>query len=104
MFESMISGRDMHNPELKPSDNFRKIFKAQLIKDISMSHKVCKLLDTDSDGHKYLVIAGKGHMQHNCGVPERVYEKYPHLKDDSILIVAHDSDFILDETGECSEA
>jgi len=28
MFESMISGRDMHDPNLKPNDNFRKIFKA----------------------------------------------------------------------------
>lgn len=28
MFESMISGRDMHDPNLKPNDNYKKIFKA----------------------------------------------------------------------------
>ena len=49
MFESMISGRDMHDPNLKPNDNYRKIFKAQLIKDIAMSHKVCQLFEKDSD-------------------------------------------------------
>lgn len=27
-FESMISGRNMHDESLKPNDNFRKIFKA----------------------------------------------------------------------------
>ena len=28
MFESMISGRNMHDENLKPNENFRKIFKA----------------------------------------------------------------------------
>ena len=29
MFESMISGRDMHNKDTKPGDQFRKMFPAQ---------------------------------------------------------------------------
>jgi Haem-binding uptake, Tiki superfamily, ChaN len=28
LFESMLSGRSMHDPSKKPSDNFRRIFKA----------------------------------------------------------------------------
>ena len=45
MFESMISGRNMHDESLKPNDQFKKIFKAQLIKDVAMAHKVNKLLE-----------------------------------------------------------
>ena len=45
MFDSMISGRDMHNKNLKPNDQFRgKFFKAQLIKDYAMAHYVNQLL------------------------------------------------------------
>ena len=44
MFESMISGRDMHDSNLKPNDNYKKIFKAQLIKDYAMAHCLNKLL------------------------------------------------------------
>jgi len=46
-----------------------------------MAHKVNKLLKNDTEDQKYLVIAGKGHMQNFCGVPERVYEAFPHLKE-----------------------
>ena len=64
MFESMISGRDMHDDSVKPTDQFRgKFFKAQLIKDFAMAHKVCNLLSTNPDD-KFLVIAGKGHLMH----------------------------------------
>jgi len=87
----------MHDPNLKPNDNYKKIFKAQLIKDIAMSHKVCELFEThETDDEKFLVIAGKGHMQHFNGVPERVYERFPALKDDSMLIVTHESDHCID--------
>ena len=44
MFESMITGRDMHDSAIPPNDNFKKIFKAQLIKDFSMAHFVNKLI------------------------------------------------------------
>ena len=37
-FESLISGRDMHGP-LPPSDRFRAMFPAQVIKDAAMAHK-----------------------------------------------------------------
>ena len=38
-------------------------------------------------------------MQYYCGVPERVLEKYPALKENSLLVVAHESDFLLDDVG-----
>lgn len=44
MFESMISRRSMYDENLKPADQFRKLFKAQLIKDVAMAHKVNTLL------------------------------------------------------------
>ena len=88
----------MHDQNLKPNDNYKKIFKAQLIKDFSMAHKINKLLKQDTDDQKYLVIAGKGHMQYCCGVPERVFEEFPHLKDQCSLVVANESDHMIDIT------
>ena len=44
MFESMISRRDMYDSNLKPSDQFRHMFKSQLLKDIAMAHKVNKVV------------------------------------------------------------
>lgn len=61
LFESMISGRDYHDETLKPNEAYRKIFKAQLIKDYSMAYTINKLMSQDSDNQKYLVVAGKGH-------------------------------------------
>jgi len=96
LFESMITGRNMHDENLKPNDNYKKIFKAQLIKDYAMAHYVCKLLKKDTEEQKYLVIAGNGHQQHYCGIPERVLRFYPELKPLSALIIAHESDYEID--------
>jgi dihydroxyacid dehydratase/phosphogluconate dehydratase len=35
------------------------------------------------------VIAGKGHVQHFCGVPERVFKEHPSLEEDALLVVSH---------------
>lgn len=95
MFESMISGRSMYDENLKPGDNYRKIFKAQLIKDYAMAYCINKLVKTHADD-RFLVIAGKGHLQHFCGVPERVYQEHPDLKDDSSLVVAYCNEYEVD--------
>jgi hypothetical protein len=42
------------------------------------------------------VLAGKGHMQYFCGVPERIFEANPHLKDESMLIVTEPCEGIID--------
>ena len=68
-----------------------------------MAHCIDKLLKLDTEDQKYLVIAGKGHMQHFCGVPERVFEAYPNLRESSSLIVAHESDHLIDITREETE-
>ena len=85
----------MYDENLKPNDNYRKIFKAQLIKDYAMAHCINKLVDANTDD-RFLVLAGKGHLQHNCGVPERVYAAHPSLKDDSSLIVAYCNEYEVD--------
>ena len=61
-----------------------------------MAYQINKLLKADCEEQKYLIIAGFGHLKHFCGVPERVFEKNPALKDDSILIVAHEAEDSLD--------
>jgi uncharacterized iron-regulated protein len=58
----MISGREMWDKITKPSDSYRKIFKAQILKDDAMAYRVVKLLKEDCEDKKYLVIAGKGHV------------------------------------------
>jgi len=67
-FESLISGRDMAHP---PSDRFRKIFPAQIIKDAAMANVVVTELQ-QSDTNRFLVICGSGHCEYRFGVPERV--------------------------------
>lgn len=96
LFESMISGRNMHDPDLKPNEAYKNIFKAQLIKDYSMAHLICKLLAKDTEDQKYLILAGKGHLQHYCGVPELVYKSFPAMKPVSSLVVIHESDYEID--------
>jgi hypothetical protein len=47
-FESMISGRDMHNKDTPPTDKFKRMFPAQVIKDAAMAFKVKNLMLEDS--------------------------------------------------------
>lgn len=61
MFESMISQRNMYDKTMEPSDGYKKLFKAQLIKDYAMAHKVNQVIDSVSEDSKIMVIAGKGH-------------------------------------------
>lgn len=96
MFESMISGRNMHDPDQQPNPAYKNIFKAQLMKDYSMAHYICKLLKNDTEDQKYLILAGKGHQQHYCGVPELVFKTFPEMKDNSSLVVIHESDYEID--------
>ena len=52
---------------------------------------------------RYLVIAGRGHMQHGFGVPERIFERHPELGigDQSLLVVtARGSDYGMDVRAE----
>jgi len=89
----------MWDEDLKPNDNYRKIFKAQLIKDEAMAHKVNTLLK-DNANDKFLVIAGKGHLQHNCGVPERVYRANPAIQDQASLVISYHNEYECDITKE----
>lgn len=71
------------------------MFKAQLIKDIAMAHRVNELIAAKPN-ENYLVIAGFGHLLHYAGVPENVFAKKPTLRDDSLLIVAHEFNATVD--------
>jgi len=98
VFESLISGRFLYNNNTDsqpPTDQFRRIFKAQILKDVAMANKVNHLIEDAStssdDGNndeKFLVIAGNGHFLHYCGVPERVLDENPKLVDDSCLVIS----------------
>ena len=69
----LVASGDDDEASAPLSDRFRGIFQAQLLKDYAMAHYVQSLLDESHDrGDKILVIAGNGHLQYGCGVPERV--------------------------------
>ena len=70
LFESLISGRKV--TEGTPGDQMRRIFPAQVLKDVAMARKIDSLLEEIESTDKLLVIAGNGHLLHYCGVPERV--------------------------------
>ena len=109
MFESLISGRDLHNPDgPPPSEQFRKMFPAQVLKDCSMAHKVNRLLAgsaTHPQGRpglisrpsdeKFLIIVGAGHMGYEYGVPERIFSAHPWLRARSCSIYARPADHLL---------
>jgi uncharacterized iron-regulated protein len=73
VFESMISGRVLAVSQT-PTDRFRKIFPAQIIKDAAMANKIVKTLNEGNKDDKILVLMGKGHCEYGFGVPERVFE------------------------------
>jgi len=89
LFESMISGRNIHDGK-PPKSKFQTIFKAQLLKEEAMAHKVNQLIrESDNENDKFLVIAGNGHLSHYQGVPERVFSEHPELINQSCLVTSH---------------
>jgi ubiquinone/menaquinone biosynthesis C-methylase UbiE/uncharacterized iron-regulated protein len=95
-FDSLISGRDMHDTSTPPGENFRRMFPAQIIKDAAMAYKVTKLIKEDAAGHdRYLVICGNGHMGYGYGVPERIYSSIPEIAEQTYMILAREPDHLL---------
>ena len=104
VFESLLSGRSIYDSSDEdeeekadePSDQFRKIFKAQVMKDEAMAHRVTGLIqknETEEEVHneKFLVIAGNGHLLHYCGVPERVLRENPEMAADTCLVISENT-------------
>ena len=86
-FESLLTGRNRHaTPPMAPTDKFRKMFPAQVIKDAAMAHKVSQLLAGGAGdsaavpSDKVLVICGVGHSGYSHGVPERILRVLPWLQ------------------------
>lgn len=99
----LVAPQIYYDPQVSAGGNesasrtFRTIFVAQLMKDIAMAHFINRLIDGErqllksgaSLNNRYLVIAGKGHTQHNYGVPERVVDALGGVcGSDGILLMA----------------
>lgn len=65
--EAMITGRDLHDPSQPPTERFRKLFKAQLLKDAAMAHRVNTLIAGSPAEDAFLVVCGSGHMVYGHG-------------------------------------
>lgn len=100
-FESLISGRDMHNKATPATESVRKMFPAQVIKDSSMAYCVSKLLKTQPTDSTFFVIMGNGHMGYGYGVPERIWQLDESTKDQTYMVMAREGDQSL--TLDCDE-
>ena len=79
-FESLLTGRRLHaTPRREPTDRFRQMFPAQVIKDAAMAHRVCEVLAPRAADDRALVICGVGHSGYSHGVPERIFAARPEL-------------------------
>eukprot|EP00966_Prymnesium_polylepis_P330622 7386246-Prymnesium_polylepis.1 len=78
-FESLLTKRSVHGPA-PPTQRFRKMFPAQVLKDAAMAHRVSELIATMPPADKVLVVTGVGHSGFSHGVPERIARVQPHVK------------------------
>lgn len=103
IFESLLTGRSLVSDEA-PVDNFRRIFKAQVLKDVAMAHKINTVVDDSvSDQDKVLVLVGNGHVLGYSGVPERFLQEHPELAAETCVLVSnHETDLPLNSGDERS--
>ena len=103
-FESLVSGRDMHDESRPPSDKFRKMFPAQIIKDAAMAHRVATLAAAAPPVDRFLVVMGLGHCGYGHGVPERLFAALPELRNSSYSMYALMADAPLLQPAEADAA
>lgn len=85
-FESLLTGRDPNDASTPPTDKFRRMFPAQVIKDAAMAHRVAQLASASGGADRFLVVCGVGHSGYSHGVPERVLAAQPQLADSMFRI------------------
>lgn len=135
VFESLLSGRSLYRNQSNndddessrsdtndventhtdaPSDQFRRIFQAQVLKDEAMAHRVSDLIqasafasnskDGGENDDKFLVIAGNGHLLHYTGVPERVLRDNPEMASDTCLVISESTSADLMPSGNATKS
>ena len=87
-FESLLTSRSMHDSSSPPSNTYRGMFPAQIIKDAAMAHKVASLISSSHPLDRFLVICGVGHSAYSHGVPERIFASLPQLRDSTFRIMS----------------
>jgi SAM-dependent methyltransferase/uncharacterized iron-regulated protein len=87
-FESLLTGRCMHDTTRPPCSTYRAMFPAQIIKDAAMAHKVAQLIDSAPPDDRFLVVCGVGHSGYSHGVPERIFASHPALRQRSVRILS----------------
>lgn len=87
-FESLLTGRSLHDGTCQPSASYRDMFPAQIIKDASMAHKVHQIIASAAPDDRVLVICGVGHSGYSHGVPERIFAALPALQHSCFRIIS----------------
>ena len=96
-FESLISGRNLDS-WIDPSDRYRKIFLAQILKDCVMASVIKRGIKASTNPKdKFLVIAGSGHVDHRFGVPERVDMGSEVAPEDTAIVTCRSRDLLTDQ-------
>lgn len=104
IFESLITGRTLYDQTTVPSDQFQRIFPAQVLKDIAMAHCIANIARNErieNQESQILVLVGNGHLLHYCGVPELLLGFHPELARETCVIASqpsHNPNDLADET------
>ena len=61
-----------------------------------MANYIQKLFEMEENNHKYLIIAGNQHLLNFKGIPEKIFDEYPDMKEESALIIAQESNDTID--------
>ena len=73
MFESTLTHRALHS-RVPPTDVFKKIFLAKLMRDCSLAHRLHQTVAAFPNDN-YLVICNPAHMAYGFGIPKAIFTK-----------------------------
>ena len=95
VFESFITGRDIHSKDEEASKLYEHVFKTNILRCSSMANKVSEILKDSGKHDRVLVICGLVNMVYGNGVPERIWWANPEVKSQSYLVTVRQDNELL---------
>lgn len=86
VFESLRTGKSMLGQEGTPKDCYRSLFNSFIMRNASMAHKVHKIVATAGHEDTFFICCSISDMAYGFGVPERIWDSDPTLKNETCLI------------------
>jgi hypothetical protein len=85
----MVTGRDMFDDSIAPSNEYKDFFKEQIFRNISTAHKIFETIKKEEPGDKFLVFCGMGDMAFGFGIPEKLWKQDIGLVDQTFLVYSN---------------